>query len=237
MGFYEELSRYYDQVFPVEAADMEYINKALQGAGRVLDIGCGTGNKTVLLAAKGRTVLGIDSDPAMIARADADNVVQGVSYEVLDMRDLGARFHKDAFDGVVCLGNTLAHLDGLAAISGLVEEVARILEKDGVVVLQILNYDRILDQNIRALPVLEGKNVRFERYYEPEGPRLHFRTRLSVKASGEHFGNDVLLYPLRRGELDAMLLASGFSGVEWYGGFRGEPYDGVSLPALVICRK
>lgn len=237
MGFYEELSRYYDGLFPAEAGDMAWINTALHGAARVLDIGCGTGNKTVLLAAKGRTVLGIDSDPGMIARAAVANAAPGVGYEVLDMRALGNRFQENAFDGVVCLGNTLAHLDGPAAISALVEEAARILKKDGAMVLQILNYDRILDRDIRALPVLESKDAGLERLYKREGARLRFHTRLRVKASGEHFDNDLLLYPLRRGELDAMLLRAGFSGILWYGGFKGEPYDGSSLPALIVCRK
>lgn len=237
MGFYEELSRYYDEIFPVDAGDMDFIRQALGGAERVLDIGCGTGNKTALLAAKGRVVLGIDSDSGMIARAAADNAGQGLAYEVLDMRLLGERFAPQAFDGVICLGNTLVHLDGPEAVADLLRTAARLMERNGVLVLQILNYDRILDRQIRELPSLEGEHAVFERRYEPQGHLLRFRTRLRIKKSGESFDNDVPLYPLRRGELETALRASGFDDMAWYGGFAGEPYDGSTLPLLVVCRK
>ena len=237
MGFYEELSRYYDELFPVGPSDMAFFNASLGGASRVLDIGCGTGNKTVLLAAPGRSVFGIDSDAGMIARARESNAAPGVSYEVLDMRALAERFAPGAFDGVLCLGNTLVHLDGPAAVKAMLRDAARLLAPEGVLALQILNYDRILDKNMRALPPLEGGHARFERFYEPEGDRLRFVTRLTVKKSGAGFDNVVLLYPLRRAELDAALADAGFTDVVWYGGFQGEPYDGTSLPAIVIGRR
>ena len=237
MDFYEALSRYYDEIFPVVPEDMAFVNQALASAEQVLDIGCGTGNKTALLAASGRTVLGIDADAGMIGRAAAQNTAPGLTYEVLDMRLLDGRFPAGVFDGVVCLGNTLVHLPGLEAITGLLQTTARLLSRDGVLVLQILNYDRILDKPVRTLPTLESERARFERRYEPDGPLLRFRTRLHSKESGECFDNDVPLYPLRRAELDAALGACGFGGAAWYGGFNGEPYDGNSLPALVVCRK
>lgn len=237
MGFYEELSRYYDELFPVGQSDMAFFNAALGGASCVLDIGCGTGNKTVLLAGPGRAVVGIDSDAGMIARAQESNAAPGVSYEVLDMRGLTERFAPDSFDGVVCLGNTLVHLDGPEAVGDMLRAAARLLAPGGVLALQILNYDRILDQSVRVLPLLEGEHARFERFYEPEGKRLRFITRLTVKESGAVFDSDVPLYPLRRTELDGVLADSGFGGAAWYGGFQGEAYDGTSLPAVIICRK
>jgi trans-aconitate 2-methyltransferase len=53
----------------------------------VVDLGCGPGNLTALLAARwpGARVVGIDSSPEMIAKARAD--VAGVEFEVGDVRE------------------------------------------------------------------------------------------------------------------------------------------------------
>jgi SAM-dependent methyltransferase len=47
-------------------------------AGRVLDLGCGTGENALLLAASGRTVVGIDIVPEAVARAAQKAVERGV---------------------------------------------------------------------------------------------------------------------------------------------------------------
>jgi trans-aconitate 2-methyltransferase len=54
---------------------------------RVVDLGCGPGNLTGLLAARwpGADVLGVDSSPEMVERASASGV-EGVRFEVGDLR-------------------------------------------------------------------------------------------------------------------------------------------------------
>ena len=53
---------------------------------RVVDLGCGAGNLTVLLRQRwpGAQVLGLDSSPEMVAAAPAQ---EGVAFEVADLRD------------------------------------------------------------------------------------------------------------------------------------------------------
>ena len=46
---------------------------------RVADLGCGTGTLSVLLAAEGYDVHGIDLSPAMVARAEAKAAAAGVT--------------------------------------------------------------------------------------------------------------------------------------------------------------
>ena len=52
---------------------------------RILDIGCGTGEDAVHLAAGGVSVLAVDASPAMVARASA----RGVAAQVMRAEDLG----------------------------------------------------------------------------------------------------------------------------------------------------
>jgi len=60
---------------------------AAEAPARVVDLGCGPGNLTVLLADRwpGADVLGLDASPEMVERAVAANV-PGVRFEVGDLR-------------------------------------------------------------------------------------------------------------------------------------------------------
>ena len=223
MGFYRELSRYYDDIFAVDAGELAFVSGLLAGRKTILDIGCGTGNKTVLLS-RDATVTGVDGDADMIARATADNARPGIRYEVLDMTRLEERFAPASFEAAVCLGNTLVHLTAPGAIESLCAAVRRLLAPGGVFVCQILNYDRILDNAVTELPVIDTPPARFSRHYAPRDGLLLFRTELLVKTTGETFRDETPLYPLRPGELEEALRGAGFSGQRQYGSYAGAPF-------------
>ena len=68
--------------------------------GSVLDIGCGAGEHTIHLAARGHAVLGIDFSPAAVDVARENAAARGVSasFAVADALDLGDR---QRFDTIV----------------------------------------------------------------------------------------------------------------------------------------
>jgi SAM-dependent methyltransferase len=77
----------------------EVIRLEEEGAfrGTVLDAGCGTGENTLLLAARGHPVMGIDGSSTAIARARQKAVGRGLSvpFQVVDalrLEDLKQRF-------------------------------------------------------------------------------------------------------------------------------------------------
>jgi len=59
--------------------------------GRVLDAGCGTGEHTLLAAARGADALGVDMSATAIARARAKAAERGLSarFEIADVLELG----------------------------------------------------------------------------------------------------------------------------------------------------
>lgn len=236
MGFYEELSRYYDEIFPVDSKEMAFIAGQVSGRKNLLDLGCGTGNKTVHCAGAVARITAVDLDPGMIARAKADNARLNIEYEVLDMTLVGVRFPANTFDAVICLGNTLVHLENLDAVTAFLGGVRACLARDGVLVLQILNYDRILDNGVRELPLLESAHAVFSRRYSREGNRLHFHTALRLKQTGECHDNDVPLYPLRRAELEGALSRTGFPKPALYGNYQGDPFTAESFALIAVCK-
>jgi SAM-dependent methyltransferase len=89
---------------PVRADGFRF--KYVESQHRVLDLGCGTGVLTHMLAGHAAEVVGIDHDPAMIAQARRD--YPQLSFECGDARDYLRQAPK--FD-LLFLSHVLEHLD------------------------------------------------------------------------------------------------------------------------------
>ncbi len=80
-------------------------NNYVRQGMRVLEIGCGTGTLTALMAARGAQVSGIDSAPAMLAEAEkkvaAEGLAERVTLKYMDAALVGERFPPASFDLVV----------------------------------------------------------------------------------------------------------------------------------------
>lgn len=68
----------------------------------VLDIGCGTGSLSLILAGQGHNVTGIDFAPDMIARAQAKALEAGHSIQFQVMDAAFPNFPAQQFDAIVC---------------------------------------------------------------------------------------------------------------------------------------
>lgn len=237
MSFYSVLSQYYDEIFPAGEAEMRFVARQLSGKTRLLDVGCGNGNKTVLLAQPKRTILGLDGDAAMVAQACANYGAPGVNYAVADMRELKAELAGQTFDGVLCLGNTLVHLTGKAAIKQFINDIYALLVPEGVFVVQILHYEWIIAGNVSELPFTETPNITFKRSYVWRDGRMYFATRLLDKLSGQEYVNEIELLPLLTAELADMLAASGFGNIRHFGDYSGAPLKHDSLASIIVCAK
>jgi SAM-dependent methyltransferase len=79
--------------YPQALADLLGAELGLDGSGRLLDVGCGPGSLTLLLAPLVADATGIDADPDMVAEADDLAVragVRNVRWRVLRAEDLPA---------------------------------------------------------------------------------------------------------------------------------------------------
>jgi 2-polyprenyl-3-methyl-5-hydroxy-6-metoxy-1,4-benzoquinol methylase len=72
------------------------------GKHTVLDIGCGTGSLSVLLAGLGYKITGIDFSPDMIALAEKKAALFGYDITFLNMDGAYPKFDLDQFDVIVC---------------------------------------------------------------------------------------------------------------------------------------
>jgi SAM-dependent methyltransferase len=93
--------------------------------GRVVDLGCGTGENALYLASRGLAVVGLDAAPTAIERARAKASARGISatFVVGDALDLGSLDGRlgDRFDSVLDCGlfHTFADDERLVYARGL----------------------------------------------------------------------------------------------------------------------
>ncbi|MEU8121626.1 methyltransferase domain-containing protein [Spirillospora sp. NPDC049024] len=94
----------------------------------VLDIGCGTGQLTLLAARRAAQAVGIDISEPMLVRARADAAEQGIVNARFDQADAEAHpFEEGAFDVVVSRGGVMFFSDPAAAFAN----IARALRPGG----------------------------------------------------------------------------------------------------------
>jgi glycine/sarcosine N-methyltransferase len=84
MGFYEQISKYYDYIFPTGKDQVNFIKEtAGQPPKKILDVACGSGGYSMELAKSGYAVTGIDLDAEMVNKAKEKAVNQGLNITIL----------------------------------------------------------------------------------------------------------------------------------------------------------
>jgi SAM-dependent methyltransferase len=126
-------ARLYDLDLAVDPGDLDlYLALATRADGPILELGVGTGRIAVPLALAGHRVTGVDSDPAMLARATERATDEGVAEQLLelveaDMTDVrlpaGPTFRLAfiALNSIMVLGTRTAQR---AAVQTLAEHLA-----------------------------------------------------------------------------------------------------------------
>lgn len=238
MGFYEEISKYYDNIFPAGNEQISFLKEVLGTPPKsVLDIACGTGGYSLELAAQGFEVTAADLDAEMVHQLGIKAKREGLSIKFLqaDMLDLESKL-SEKFNLAFCIGNSIVHLKNILQIKEFLGNTKKLLDVNGSLVLQIINFDRIISKDIKSLPTIEDKNIglSFERNYsyDKEENTIYFKTNLYV--DGKIFENEIPLYPLLQDELVEAVTNAGFNKVELFGDFNGNKFDKYNSFMLVL---
>lgn len=239
MAFYQSISEYYDHIFPPNNLQAGFATDSFDAGSElnILDIGCGTGSLSIALASYFNKVIGIDPDTDMLSIAEnkADHKLKNLSFEAIGMLDISEHFKENTFDGVLCFGNTLVHLGSEKEIQEFLDQAGYVLKPGGKLMIQIINYDRVIDQDIKGLPTIENEFVKFTRKYtyHPEKNLLDFETLLTIKSEKREIRNIIHLYPIRRTKLLQLVRQSGFSDIRVWGNFKREALVQESIPLVV----
>lgn len=241
MTFYEDIVHYYDSIFPVSENTISYLVSLFSSKRKnVLDIACGTGGYAIRLSEAGFNVTGVDVDAGMLNSASLKSkTVPKPKFVNENMTKLLQRFNDMSFDAIYCIGNSLVHLDNLDQMKDFMFSVKLLLSRNGVFTFQIINYDRVVKNNIKGLPDIIDPNVplKFERLYNysKDKNKILFSTKLTIGQSCKL--NQIWLTPLFFEDVMTMLNEAGFLDIKAYGDFDGTPFEKDKSFMLVVQAK
>jgi len=225
-----------------------FLERALGEPGRVLDLGSGTGEHSRFLASKGFEVVGVDSSPAMLSKANDTPLPPNLTFLAGDIVDI-EQLVSGTFDGAICLGNTLPHLRDSATLARFITGLRARLRQGGALVLQVLNYDKVLDSGQRFLPLNfrrdEGEGeVVFLRLMtpRPDGTVVFTPSTMRYRPDGDPplevvATRNVVLKGWRRAELEEALESGGFLERRVFGTVGDVPFDPAhSADTVIVAR-
>ncbi len=207
----------------------------------LLDLGCGTGEHSRFLRSLGCAVTGVDASEAQLQAAREADPVDADSgparYVQGDLASIGTLV-PEGYGGAICLGNTLPHITDLDNLHRFFAGLASRLLPGAPFLLQILNYDRILDRSERTFPLTlrpgeaAGEETVFLRLMTPraDGSLIFtpatFRYRPGMEPPLELISaQNVHLHGWRRSELEGPLRTAGFEVYEAFGNMTGDPWS------------
>jgi glycine/sarcosine N-methyltransferase len=221
------------------------------GAHKVADVGAGSARHSIMFATWGLEVLAVDPDDSMLAQAErnvaerADEVAAaGGSIRLVrggfgELVALGV----GPCDVLICTGNALPHVDGLAGLRVAFADFALVVREGGALVLHLLNHAKLLSARPRAIPPVfrqtaEGEKVFLRVIDYPEGAEyLGFDFLTLVRdAEGEwevtHRRSPHTALPLEL--LERELGVAGFGEVQAFGSHDGRPFDAEKDESVIV---
>ena len=208
---------------------------------RVLDTACGAGELAIALQSRGAFVTAVDMDNALLERARA------IARQVGGMRQphfvlgnlLNLPGDENAFQVILCLANACAFLPDEEAYLRFFRQCSRLLVPGGRLIMQLLNYDRILDFHDYVFPDVEDKERGFtlKRHMMPNAQHqweLHTQIR-HISMDKFQIGNYVtVLHPLTRHRLAQMLTDHEFGGIDFYGDVDANIWKADSIGTVCV---
>ena len=239
--WYEEAFRAdYRRVYPhrdLEAARPEVRWLVEHGVrGRTLDLCCGFGRHTLLLAESGVDVVGLDLSSELLANArELAGFERHLRGRLLrgDAREVP--FRDAAFDSLVNLFSSFGYF-GEFDDARVLSEVARVLRPGGLAVLDLMN-PAAVRANLRDESLREGDDyqLRERRALADGGRRVVKEVELRTDGEVRRWREDVRLYELA--EVRALLRDDGLSIASLHGGFDDSPFEATSPRMLILARR
>jgi len=219
--FFDELAPEYDQMISFEKA-VESKKKLLKNFIKpemkyAADLGCGSGIDSIALASLGLKVTAFDPSDEMleVAKENTERKKAKVTFHNQQSDAISEDFD-DQFDLLVSLGNTFANIGKEQLVKSL-QRCKQILKPQGILLIQILNYEKIQSEKQRIINITEGGDKYFIRFYDFIGTELFFNILIFNKEKpSEHKLISTKLFPHKLDDFNNALKRVELSEVEFF---------------------
>lgn len=219
----------------------------------VLDAATGTGMHAIALACEGFEVCGSDLSKGMIekARDNARRQNMDVRFFKAGFGELSAVLQRpddklpSRFDVLLCLGNSLPHVEGEADLLAALRDFASCLVPGGLLILQNRNFDSVLTARERWMEPQSYREAASEwvflRFYDfLPGGHVQFNI-LTLKREGEEGWKqsvmETRLLPLPFSLMYRALSSAGFHQIKAFGALADVPFEPQKSGNLVLTAK
>ena len=238
-SFYNQASIYYDKMIDFDSAlhkrKILLSNFVNDKTKTVADVGCGTGVDSISLSQLGLNVTAFEPSIEMInnAKVNSEKHKCKIDFFNFSANEIPKTFY-NRFDLVVSLGNTLANIPS-GKIDKSVEKLFKLLKNDGRVLIQILNYEKILSEKERIVNITKKDNEYFIRFYDFEKKDLSFNIlKFNADQTTKKELISTKIFPYTSKEFKKVFKEAGFKKIELFGSLDKKAFDPKNSNDLVL---
>lgn len=237
--FFDELASDYDEMVSFEKA-VENKKRLLKnfitpGMKYAADLGCGSGVDSIALTSSGLKVTAFDPSVEMlkIAKENVEKEKAKVTFHNQAIDSISEDFDNQ-FDLLVSLGNTFGNIGKGQLIKSL-QRCKQILKPKGILLIQVLNYEKILNEKKRIVNITKGVDKYFIRFYDFIGDEINFNIIIFNKEKpSEHKFISTKVFPHTQDDFNSVLKKLEFSKVECFSNFDQTIFNNQESKDLVV---
>lgn len=199
-----------------------------------LDIGCGSGRYTFILAAAGLNVTGLDLSPVLLSIAVRETNSE-TNFVRANMHHLP--FRKN-FSLITSLFTSFGYFRRDSENRKVLSEMASVLYPDGIIIIDLPNPRQVREKvrtEPRTIKTVEDIEVREHRYYVSEHSRVNKEIAIISNGNEYNYWESVRLFS--REEIIDITKSTGFELHELWGNYSGSPYSVDSQRMIYIGKR
>lgn len=233
MEIIQNILEYYDELYPISESQKTFYKELIKkysNPAKLLRIGCGTGYFEHLLAREGNDVTGIETSKEVLHSANLRRRNQLMSIRFFQMApiDMNRFLGKGFYNIISCLESRIAFIHDRTLMRKFFFDCKELLKKDGVVVLQLVNFDKFNTVPMVKLPTRESIRAKLfsEVWTKSDGSKLLNQNVETGNGKVLPVIEDAPVYAIKNSEIQDFAKEAGFKKVDFFADYDKNPFTG-----------
>lgn len=239
----QNLVEYYDELYPVTKDQYDfyaYLMEQYAKPVKFLNIGCGTGVMENYLAKQMTDVTGLETIKELLESATRKHRNQLMALRFFKMSTIEmVRFlGKNFYNVISCLNDRIIFIHDRTLLRKFFFDCKQLLADDGLIVLQLANYNLYKSKTVSVLPEIKTTRVTLTSKLEYVSEEESLLSRNIKTGSGKVLPvyQKTSVYPITPSEIEEYAKESGFTSIEYFADFKRNPFTEKS-PSMVVIIK